>query len=83
MVERRKRDYTGHEIKFSSASGIKREFDRERRLVDVMNRAMATDLPAPVRYLPLLPHISATLLIEINLGYVLLSYSLWYLVIYF
>ena len=49
----------------------------------VMNRAITTDLPAPVRYLPLLPHISATLLIEINLGYVLLSYSLWYLVIYF
>ncbi len=41
-----------------------------------INRAIATDLPAPVPFLPFIPHVSGTLLIEIRLGYVLLAYSL-------
>ena len=51
--------------------------------VHVMNRAVASEFPAPVPYLPMFPSISATLLVEIRLGYVLLAYSLWYFVIYF
>ena len=49
----------------------------------VMNRAVASEFPAPVPYLPMFPSISAILLVEIHLGYVLLEYSLWYFVIYF
>ena len=49
----------------------------------VMNHAVASEFPAPVPYLPMFPSISATLLVEIRLGYVLLTYSLWYFVIYF
>ncbi len=49
----------------------------------VMNRSVASEFPAPVPYLPMFPSISATLLVEIRLGYVLLAYSLWYFVIYF
>ena len=48
-----------------------------------MNRAVASEFPAPVPYLPMFLSISATLLVEIHLGYVLLAYSLWYFVIYF
>ena len=48
-----------------------------------MNRAVASEFPAPVPYLPMFPSISATLLVEICLGYVLLAYSLWYFVIHF
>ena len=48
-----------------------------------MNRAVASEFPAPVPYLPMFPSIPATLLMEIRLGYVLLAYSLWYFVIYF
>ena len=48
-----------------------------------MNRSVAFEFPAPVPYLPMLQSISATLLVEIRLGYVLLEYSLWYFVIYF
>ena len=48
-----------------------------------MNRAVASEFPAPVHYLPMFPSISATLLVEIRLGYVLLAYSLWYFFIYF
>ena len=42
----------------------------------IMNRVIATDLPAPVHFLPLIPHVSANFLIEIRLGYVLLAYNL-------
>ena len=52
-------------------------------LLTVMNRAVVSEFPAPVPYLPMFPSISATLLVEIRLGYVLLAYSLWYFVIYF
>ena len=49
----------------------------------VMNRVVASEFPAPAPYLPMFQSISATLLVEIRLGYVLLVYSLWYFVIYF
>ena len=49
----------------------------------VINHAIESEFPAPVSYLPMFPSISTTLLVEIRLGYVLLAYSLWYLVIYF
>ena len=49
----------------------------------VMNHAVSSEFPAPVPYLPMFASISATLLVEIRLGYVLLEYSLWYFVIYF
>ena len=49
----------------------------------VMNHAVASEFPAHVPYLPMFLSISATLLVEIRLGYVLLAYSLWYFVIYF
>ena len=49
----------------------------------VMNRAVASEFSAPVPYLPMFQSISATLLVEICLGYFLLAYSLWYFVIYF
>ena len=51
--------------------------------VIVMNRDVASEFPASVPCLPMFPSISATLLVEIRLGYVLLAYSLWYFVIYF
>ena len=54
-----------------------------RKIAAVMNRAVASEFPAPVPYLPMFPSISPTLLVEIRLGYVLLAYSLWYFVIYF
>ena len=45
-----------------------------RRGTGVMNRTVVSEFPAPVPYLPMVPYISATLLIEIHLGYVLLAY---------
>ena len=48
-----------------------------------MNRAVASEFPAPVPYLSMFPSISATLLVEIRLGYVLLAYSVWYFIIHF
>ena len=47
-----------------------------------MNCSVASEFPAPVPYLPMFPSISATLLVKIRLGYVLLVYSLWNFVIY-
>ena len=51
--------------------------------VAVMNRTVASEFPAPVPYLPMFLSVSAILLVEIRLGYVLLVYSLWYFVIHF
>ena len=48
-----------------------------------MNRSVASEFPASVSYLRMFLSISATLLVEIRLGYILLAYSLWYFVIYF
>ena len=49
----------------------------------VMNRSVASKFQAPVSYLPMFLSISATLLIEICLGYLQLAYSPWYFVTYF
>ncbi len=46
----------------------------------VMNTSITSEFPAPVPYLPMILSISATLLVEIHLGYVLLVYSIWYFV---
>ena len=42
-----------------------------------MNRIVASKFPAPVPYLPMFSYISATLLVEICLCYVLLVYRLF------
>ena len=42
----------------------------------VINCTFESQFPAPVPYLPMFPSISATLLVEIRLGYDLLAYSL-------
>ena len=47
----------------------------------VTNRTVASELPAPVPYLPMFPSISMTLFIEIRLCYPVLAYSLWYFII--